>query len=312
MSDVAIHTVPAMGTVVTVQVVGHGETAERRALRDEAMRRATDWFRMVEVTCSRFDPRSELRTLCTTVETPVPLSSVLFELLVFAVAVARESGGAFDPTVGGAMEARGFTRHFRTGAEHPSGVAATGPTFEDISVDRANRTATLHRALMLDLGGVAKGFAADLAARELAEFGDFAIDAGGDQFLSGRNATGDLWSVGIRHPRKRDDVVEVLQITDVAICTSGDYERVSSTGAGGHHLIDPRGGSRTAEVASATVIAPTAMAADALATAAFVLGPERGTPFLERQGASGVWYDATLQRHATTNFASMIDARVAR
>lgn len=276
------------------------------------MRRATDWFRIVEVTCSRFDPRSELRALCATCGTAVPLSEVLFELLTFAIAVAEESGGAFDPTVGGAMEAQGFDQHFRTGARNRSDAPATGPTFADIAIDARTRTATIHRPLTLDLGGVAKGFAADLAARELAAFRDFAIDAGGDQFLSGRNAAGESWSVGIRHPRQPDDVIEVVRVSDAAVCTSGDYERKSPAGPDGHHLLDPRTGAPTSGVVSTTVIAPTAMAADAFATAAFVLGPERGAPFLERQGASGVWYDADLQRHATVNFAQRIDAHVAR
>lgn len=302
MSDVAIHTVPAMGTVVTVQLVGHGGSVAACAARDDAMRRATDWFRIVEVTCSRFDPRSELRALCATCGTSVPLSDVLFELLTFAIAVAEESGGAFDPTVGGAMEAQGFDRHFRSGAQNRSGVPASGPTWADVAIDARNRTATIHRPLTLDLGGVAKGFAADLAARELAAFRDFAIDAGGDQYLAGRNADGAPWSVGIRHPRVRDAVIEVVRLSDAAVCTSGDYERASPSDEAGHHLLDPRTGTPASGVASATVIAPTAMAADALATAAFVLGPERGAPFLERHGASGVWYDAELQRRTTANF----------
>ena len=76
--------------------------------------------------------------------------------------------------------------------------------------------------MTLDLGAVAKGLAIDAAARELQPFGDFAIDAGGDLYLGGRNPDGAPWSVGIRHPRLDGRLIDSLRVSNKAVCTSGD------------------------------------------------------------------------------------------
>jgi thiamine biosynthesis lipoprotein len=88
-------------------------------------------------------------------------------------------------------------------------------------------------------------------------------------------------------------------VSNAAVCTSGDYERRSACEDDGHHILDPRAGVSAGDVASATVVAPTAMAADALATAAFVLGPTEGIRLLERQGVDGLIVSPRLERHAT-------------
>jgi len=163
-----------------------------------------------------------------------------------------------------------------------------------LDVDR--RTILLQRPLTLDLGSVAKGLAVDAAAQELLPYRDFCIDAGGDIYLGGHNPRGGDWRVGIRHPRNRDELIDRLLVSDCAVCTSGDYER-------GAHILDPRGGSLQPRVASATVIAPNAMLADALATAAFVLGPEEGIALLDRMGVRGLLITTALERHTTTGFA---------
>jgi len=148
---------------------------------------------------------------------------------------------------------------------------------------------------------VAKGLAIDMAARELQPLRHFAIDAGGDLYLAGRNARGEAWSVGIRHPRKDREVIEMFQVSDAAVCTSGDYERRSGDD---HHILDPRESDAASAVASATVIAPAAMVADALATAAFVLGPVDGIAFLESQNVDGMILTPTLDRRVTRGISS--------
>ena len=104
-----------MGTVVSIQVVGHGDTHRNRRDRRRAVERAFDWFHQVEACFTRFDESSELRRLSTRIGEPVPASPMLLEALHFALVVAEESGGAFDPTVGRRMESRGFDREFRSG-----------------------------------------------------------------------------------------------------------------------------------------------------------------------------------------------------
>lgn len=296
MTDAYVHTVAVMGTVVSFQVVGHGATDVERAARDDAIARSVAWFEEVEATCSRFDPESELQLLSTQIGVAVPASPMLFEAVRFAIAVAAESGGAFDPTIGLAMERRGFDREHRTGdTVHTSLEQPDDVSYLDVAVDDDEKTIMLRRPLLLDLGAVAKGLAIDVAARELQPFENFAIDAGGDLYFGGRNAAGQPWSVGIRHPRE-DGLLETLHVSDIAVCTSGDYERRTETG---HHIVDPRTSASANATASVTVIAPSAMVADTLATAAFVLGPIEGIALLERHGVEGLIVTPALEQFST-------------
>jgi thiamine biosynthesis lipoprotein len=265
-----------MGTLVTIEVDAP----------DAAMERAFEWFNLVEGHCSRFDAGSELRQL--TVGKRTPVSPILFEAVRFALMVAEETGGAFDPTVGGRMAARGFNRHYLTREVTGAPESDAGASFHDVEIDGDGRTILLRRPLTLDLGAVAKGLAVDAAARELQTFRNFAIDAGGDLYLSGCNPQGKPWSAGIRHPRRRGDLVDCVRISDRAVCTSGDYER-------GPHILDPRSGCAATGVASATVVAPSAMLADALATAAFVLDPRASILLLSRMGVGGIIVTAGLE-----------------
>jgi FAD:protein FMN transferase len=184
--------------------------------------------------------------------------------------------------------------------------------------------------VLLDLGAVAKGLAIDLAARELQSCDSFAIDAGGDLYLRGMNRDGRPWSVGIRHPRVSGECIAAVQVTDHAVCTSGDYERVVGPPEEGrhdgppeggtnkgpaeaghyreHHIIDPRTGSSPTSVVSVTVIAPSAMLADALATAVFVLGPERGLALLEELEVDGLIIDGRLEFRQTTGWPGLSTA----
>jgi thiamine biosynthesis lipoprotein len=274
----------AMGTVVTVEVV----TAAPSLTVEAALERALHWFAHVERACSRFEPTSELRQLLGQVGRPVVVSPVLCEALRFALALARLTGGAFDPTIGHRLELMGFNRHFVTGAtiETPAPIDRD-VSYRDVALDPTRRTATLRRPLVLDLGAVAKGLAIDLAARELAVFDNVCVEAGGDLVATGRNAAGQPWQIGIRDPHAPDRLAMVLPVSNRAVCTSGGYERRTPDGRE-HHLIDPRTGQAAGELASVTVVAPTALAADGLATAAFVLGPRRGLALLEAAGVDGL------------------------
>ncbi len=151
------------------------------------------------------------------------------------------------------------------------------------------------RPLVLDLGAVAKGLAIDMAALELRKFRNFMIDAGGDLYLGGLNSVDLPWSVGIRHPRIDDQLIESIRVSGQAVCTSGDYER-------NRHILDPRTGTEVTGVASVTVVAPTAILADALATAAFVLGPVDGIALLDRMDVNGLIITPELERFATRGF----------
>ena len=319
-------TEPWLGTLVTIEVVGHSAGPTQQASPGEsslaaAVANAFDWFREIEDRCSRFDPHSELSLLSATVGVEVSVSPILYQTVQFALAVAAESGGAFDPTVGATMETRGFDRNYRTGQRVLSASARQrgSANYRDVRLNPARRTITLLRPLLLDLGAVAKGLAMDMAARELRPFSNFSINAGGDVYLAGHNRYGERWSVGIRHPRIPGALIDSLRVSECAVCTSGDYERrlpeaksepavaaeASAAGdPGGHHILDPRAGRSPQATASATVIAPTAMLADALATAAFVLGPCDGIALLERLNVNGLIISPGLSRHTTRGMRS--------
>ena len=274
-----------MGTLVTIHAV--------RPDTESAIERAFGWFDEIEQRCTRFDERSELMQLTARSGEPVAVSAVLFEAVRFARMVAEESGGAFDPTIGHHMQARGYNREHRSGEIVRTSVTpAADVSYRDVELDPERRTITLRRPLLLDLGGVAKGLAIDAAVRELEPFSDFSIDAGGDLYLGGRNPNGEPWSVGIRHPRRDRQLIDVLLVSNRAVCTSGDYERPD-------HIVDPRAGETAATVASATVVAPNAMLADALATAAFVMGPAAGLELLRRMGVEGLIFTPELERFET-------------
>ncbi len=290
-----------MGTTITVEIVGHDATAVDRAERARAAARALAWFGDIEATCSRFDPSSELRRLCDQPGRATPVSATVLEALRFAIALAHETNGGFDPTVGHLMVRHGFDRHYYTGESSRVSPADGEGDFRDVEIDVDNRTVTLHRPVQLDLGAVAKGLAVDMAVRELISYKNFAVNAGGDLFLAGRNPQRKPWSVGIRHPREPDKTIETIHVSDIAVCTSGDYERPRPTGDG-HHIVDPRSGESPSELASVTVVAPLAMVADALATAAFVLGAERGRSLLTKHGAEGLFITSHLERSATAGF----------
>ena len=280
-----------MGTLVSIHVVpGEADSAALEAAVDRAFR----WFHVMETCCTRFDSRSELRLLCAHAGRAVQVSPMLFEAVRFAVLVAEETDGAFDPTVGHRMEERGFNREYHTGQILSAPVSQdAGATFRDVELDPAGHTITLRRALTLDLGAVAKGLAVDTAAKELEPFVNFAIDAGGDLYLGGANEHGMPWSVGVRHPRRDRELIDWLRVSNQAVCTSGDYEKDAP------HILDPRNGAAAASVASATVVAPGALLADALATAAFVLGPAEGIRLLERMGVQGLILTPSLERFET-------------
>ncbi|HWB98840.1 MAG TPA: FAD:protein FMN transferase, partial [Bryobacteraceae bacterium] len=189
-----------MGTVVTIEIPVMGAAAQRPS--QQALERALGWFREIEKRCTRFDPASELMQLAARPGEAVAASPMLFEAVQFALLVAEQTGGAFDPTGGYRMLERGFDRNHRTGEAMHFEMQPSDVSYRDIELDPDRRTIRLRRPLIPDLGAVAKGLAIDMAARELKPFENFAIDAGGDLYMSGTNHHGDPWTVGIRHPRR--------------------------------------------------------------------------------------------------------------
>jgi FAD:protein FMN transferase len=267
----------AMDTLVHVNIVSERPRHQVEPHVDRALR----WFGAVEQVCSRFDPSSEVMQLSRRAGEPVHVSTALVQLVDFALALARLSEGAFDPTLGVELEQRGYATDYRTLRPSASGIALRDVSFKDVAVDRRAQTITLRQPLVLDLNSVAKGLAIDLAVRELRAFDNLSIEVGGDLFARGRNANGERWRVGIQDPRGDGVLARTLAISEAAVCTSGAYER-------GAHVLDGRTHQPVAGLASVTVVAPTALAADGFSTTALALGVRRGRELLHHQGLQGV------------------------
>jgi thiamine biosynthesis lipoprotein len=157
----------------------------------------------------------------------------------------------------------------------------------------------------ITLDGIAKGYIVDqaialLKARGMARV---LVEAGGDLSLHGLRQDGHPWRVGIHHPRALAGYYQVLEQSNGAMATSGDYEAAFTADFRYHHIIDPRTGSSPASLSSATVLASNAASADALSTAAMVLGMTEGLELLERlAGVEALLIDKQVTSRATSGF----------
>jgi thiamine biosynthesis lipoprotein len=279
-----------MDTVVDIQVV----TDKANNEVEEQINRAFEAFQKVERACSRFSPDSELKQACQQIETPVPISPFLYEPLRFALEIAKWTDGRFDPTVGKVMEEYGFNRHYLT-KQYMESLSADSVTYEDIVLNEQDRTLCLLKPLVIDLGAVAKGFAIDLAAAQLNDFEGFVVNAGGDLFAGGVDENGGPWKIGIQHPEQKEQIIETIEISNEAVCTSGSYARKSTKMNGVHHLINAKTKQSPNDWISCSVIAPFAMMADALSTASFLLGITDGITLIEQADLKGILITSGLQ-----------------
>lgn len=281
-----------MDTVVDIQIVLNEAALEESA--NVKIEKAFAAFRQVEQACSRFSPESEIMQACRVIGKPVKISPFLFEPLKFALEMAKLTGGEFDPTIGKTLEEQGYNRHYLSG-EVVDSPSAEAVTYHDIVLDEQHLTMYLKKPLVIDLGAVAKGFAIDLAAHQLKEYDGFIINAGGDLFAGGFDQNGGPWQIGIRHPANNDEIIDVIEVSDAAICTSGSYERPNVQLPGMHHIVNPKTKHSPNDWVSCSIIAPFAMMADAFSTAAFLLGKEKGKEFIEGMELKGIFITPSLQ-----------------
>jgi FAD:protein FMN transferase len=193
-------------------------------------------FEEWEQQLSRFRADSDL-ALLNAAGRPVAVRDALWEVIRVAIGAARESDGLVRPTVLGALEAAGYDRSFDQIEREreqplPSAVGRSPSDWRAIELDRRTRTVTLPAGVRLDLGGVAKGWAADQAARRLAATGPALLDAGGDIAVSGPMADDSPWPIAITNPFAPEDSLGTLLIVRGAVATSGrDYRHWRLGGA---------------------------------------------------------------------------------
>ncbi|HNX96067.1 MAG TPA: FAD:protein FMN transferase [Candidatus Aminicenantes bacterium] len=278
-----------MGTHYHVKAIPSGRNAPgvdqvRQAVEGEleAVNRAMSMFR----------PDSELSAFNRSSSGVwFPVSPATAEVVEHARQISVLSGGAFDVTVAPLVDLWGFGRNGgRTAPPSPEEVARVRQEvgYERLRIRLAppalrKETATLR----CDLSAIAKGYGVDRVGLRLESLGfdRYLVEIGGEVRCRGQGPTGADWQVGIAAPDASGDLLRVIHLRDVAVATSGDYRNYfEKDGRRFSHTINPRDGAPiTHSLASVTVIHPSCMHADAMATALNVLGPEAGLALANRE-----------------------------
>jgi FAD:protein FMN transferase len=273
---IATRTMRAIGTTAVVAVTDAGQA-------DEALALLAEDLRAIDETCSRFRADSELRVVEQTgAGRPVPVSPLLYEALETACSIAVQTAGIVDPTIGSALIELGYDRDFdevRTIESAPEYEAQAAPGWWQIGMDPQLRTVAIPDGVHVDLGSTAKAFAADRAARRIADaLGcGVLVNLGGDVAVSGGSPVGG-WAVGIAAEctTALDAVDQVVAISAGGLASSGTTARSwVRNGRTVHHIIDPWTGEAAPAVWSlVTTAAHSCVEANAWSTAAVVLGED--------------------------------------
>ncbi|HZT81771.1 MAG TPA: FAD:protein FMN transferase [Gemmataceae bacterium] len=290
------YTEPHMGTRFKIILYAPDRATADRAAKDAFQRVAE-----LDGIMSDYRPASELMQLCKKAGGgPVHVSDDLFFVLSRAQELSRRSGGAFDVTVGPVVRlwrrAR-QTKQLPDPEELKRALALVG--FDKMKLDARAHTVRLTKpGMQLDLGGIAKGYAADEALKVLRKHGvtRALVAASGDIAVSGPPPGKDGWTVGIAPLLDPDaEPKRYLVLKNAAVSTSGDAEQYVEIGGKRYsHIVNPSTGIGLVGRLSATVVAPDGITADSNTKVVAVLGPEKGFPIIEQTpGVSGFFVRQT-------------------
>lgn len=269
----------ALDTYITVQADGEEAENALEAVETHIRDREQQW--------SVTDPDSEIYAINHSGGAPATVSADTAQLIQFVLDMSSQTDGALDLTIYPVLTAWGFT----TGSYHV-------PAHENLrellsmvdyrSVHLQNDTVTIPAGMQIDLGATAKGYIGDEAADLLRGYGVVSalINLGGNVQAIGTKPDGSPWRIGVRNPFA-DGNLGVLEIADMAVVTSGGYERFFADEAGNTywHILDPKTGyPAESGIVSVTVAAPEGKRCDALSTALFVMGPERAVEYWQSHG----------------------------
>jgi thiamine biosynthesis lipoprotein len=298
---------PQMGTRFRIVLYAPDEATAQRASQ-AAYRRAADLNGIM----SDYQQTSELMQLCAKAGgPPVPVSPDLFAVLNRSQEVSRLTDGAFDVTIGPVV--RLWRRARRTQLMPATDQLAAARTLVDyrlVTLDPQGRTVTLAKpGMQLDLGGIAKGYAAEAMQAVLKEHGvtRALVAAGGDIVVTGPPPDAPGWKVGIAATPGEDKDGPTLLLSHAAVSTSGDAEQyVEINGQRYSHIVDPRNGLGLTNAWQVTVVARDGTIADGIDTGLAVLGPERGLKVVEgMDGVSARFVrktDRGLEEHRSPRF----------
>lgn len=270
---------PAMGTLASLSVI-----SPSAVLAEGAVGRAYDEMDRLIGCLSRFEPASPIGVLNSegSLKTPPP---EVMRLIEHSLSYHRLSGGAFDIAVKPLLDLFADGNGLAAGRvpderEWREALEVVGS--RHLRVDRGGVSFT-RSGMGVTLDGIAKGYIVDRMAETLRAAGlrDYLVEAGGDIRASGRRDGRTPWRVAVQDPLKRGRYPGVIELSNAAVATSGSYERYFDRSRRHHHVFSAVTGRSPQSSVSVSVVAPTTMAADALATAVFVLGPEEGIPLVD-------------------------------
>lgn len=221
---------------------------------------------------------------------PVVVTEELFNLIRRAIKISKLTNGAFDITYASMDNLWKFDGTINS---LPDSVlvknAAAKINYQRIALDEQNHTVFLmDKGMKIGFGAIGKGYAANKVRNKLIQMGvkNGMINAGGDLIAWGRGIGNEKWKVGVADPNKEKEFISWLEINDMAVVTSGNYEKfIEINGIKYSHIIDPRSGYPVLGLKSVTIICPDAELADALATAVFVLGEKEGLELINQLNA---------------------------
>lgn len=271
-----------MGTVVFVTAVGSDEEIARQAAG-----KGLEEIRRLEELLSTWIPSSELsRINAGAGGEAISVSPDTMDVITHSFEMARLTEGGFNMAIGPAValwDASG-EGYLPSSAE----LEAVRPRIDlsEVHIDQQARTIRLGRpGMQIDVGGIGKGFAADLAAAVMQKTGATAgvVAISGDIKTFGRMPENQKFIFGIQHPRKEPGVLlGQIELENEAVSTAGDYQRYfEKDGVRYHHILDPGSLQPARACQSVTVIARTGVMADGLDTGIFVMGPEKGMALIE-------------------------------
>jgi len=278
-----------MGTLVEITI-----QESDNDLAQHAINKSFNEMSRLEKIMSTHLPNSELSQLnkLARSETKITVSSDLLKVIQRGVHWGKLSNGAIDITIGPAVKLWEFNAETPTLPDADKLQETTSfIDYKNIAIDGSS-VSLKKTGMSLHLGAIGKGYAVDQAIGILKKMGvkSGLVNAGGDLMAFGLKKETEAWHIGIQHPRKPEKIIASLDVRDKAVATSGDYQRYFiKDKVRFHHILNPKDGWPENQTMSATVIADTVMDADALSTALFILGPNKGIGLINSlEGVEGM------------------------
>lgn len=301
----------ALDTLVTIKAYGPHRTEV-----EQAVNQAMEEIERIDSQMDFFDKQSEVAKANKSASKKkggkVKVSPGLVSIIATSMEQNRKTEGAFDITLGPVMKLWNFQGKTQVPSQEDVQRALALVSAEKVKVDKDKNTISFEKQNMeLDLGGVAKGYAADRAAAILQNNGikRALVTTGSTTTVIGSKPNNEPWTIGIQHPRKENKTLGIMELTHKNISTSGDYQRYfKNKGIRYHHILDPKTGFPARDCMSATIVTGKSCTdADILSTAVFVMGYSKGLKFIESlENTEGVIVDTRGNVHITSGLEGKI------